>query len=62
MRDTKEKWIQSECLSIDENIRNGIHSKQAYQTLKALTKSNTTKQNRVIENNKQAKLSQRILK
>ena len=50
MKYTKEKWIYKECLSIDQVIRNGIHSKRVYQTLKTLTNSSTKKQTRVIEN------------
>ena len=50
MKVTKEKWIQKECLSIDQYIRNGIHSKRAYQILKALINSSTKKQTRVLEN------------
>ena len=49
MKDTKEKWIgKKELLSIDQHKRNSIHSKRAYQTLKALTNSSTKKQTRLI--------------
>ena len=50
MKETKGKWIQKECLSIYQDIRNGIHSKRAYQILKDLTNYSTKKQTRVIEN------------
>ena len=49
MKETKEKWIQKECLSINQDIRNGIHFKRTYQTIKALTNSSTKKKTRVIK-------------
>ena len=50
MKDTKGKWIQKEYVSIDQDIRNGIHSKRSYQLPKALRNSSTKKQTRMIEN------------
>ena len=38
MRAAKEKWIESQCNTIDSNMRTG-NSKEAYATLKALTRS-----------------------
>ena len=39
-----------ECLSIDQDMRNSIHSKRAYQILIALINSSTKYNTRVIEN------------
>ena len=40
MKDTKEKWIQNQCLTIENDMKICSHSKRAYQVLKNLT--NTT--------------------
>ena len=38
MLKAKEDWIQTQCKSIDDDMKHGKHNKRAYETLKMLTK------------------------
>ena len=62
MRETKAEWIEKQCSSIDQDIRNGIQSKRGYETLKTLTNSNREKKKKqnVIENKKSKLLTEEL--
>ena len=44
MQLAKEEWLKSQCKQIDNDIKGGVHSKIAYNTIKYIshTKSKTT--------------------
>ena len=50
MKDTKEKWIQNQCLVIENDMKIGRHSKRAYQVLKDLTNTTQNKSIQIIKN------------
>ena len=52
MKDTKEKWIQNQCLVIENDMKIGRNSKRAYQVLKNLTNTTQKKSIHIIENKK----------
>ena len=39
MKEKKEDWLKSQCNSIDHDLKRGVHSKRAYNTIKAITNS-----------------------
>ena len=45
MKDTKDKWIQNQCLAIENNMKIGSHSKRANQVLKDLIDRKHRKKN-----------------
>ena len=49
MKDKKEKWIQNQCLAIENDMKIGRHSKRAYQVLKDLTNTTQKKSIQIIE-------------
>ena len=49
MKYTKEKWIQKQCLAIENDMKIGRHSKRAYQVLKDLTNTTQKKSIQTIE-------------
>ena len=44
MKLATEEWLKSQCIQIDNNLKRGVHSKRAYNTIKSIshTKSKTT--------------------
>ena len=54
MKDTKEKWIQNQCLEIENDMKIGRHSKRANQVLKDLT---NTPQKKIIQIIKKKRIS-----
>ena len=49
MKDTKEKWIQNQCLEIEIDMKIGRNSKRANQVLKDLTNTPQKKIIQIIE-------------
>ena len=52
MKDTKEKWIQKQCLAIENDMTICRYSKRAYQVLKYLSNTTQKKSIPIIENKK----------
>ena len=52
MKETKEKWIQNQCLAIENDMKIGRHSKRAYQVLKDLTNTMQKKSIQIFKNKK----------
>ena len=49
MKEKKVKWIQNQCLAIENDMKIGRHSKRAYQVLKDLTNTTQKKSIQIIE-------------
>ena len=61
MLKAKEDWIQTQCKSIDDDIKHGRHNKRAYETLKILTKT-TPRSTSIIEDRNGVPLADDTLK
>ena len=61
MLKAKEDWIQTQCKSIDDDMKHGRHNKRAYETLKILTKT-TPRSTSIIEDRNGVPLAKDTLK
>ena len=61
MLKAKDDWIQTQCKSIDDDMKHGRHNKRAYETLKMLTKT-TPRSTSIIEDSNGVPLAEDTLK
>ena len=47
MQDKKDEWLKSQCNQIDYELKICVHSKRAYNTIKAITNTKNRKMSNI---------------